>query len=163
MWCESYTIRKSENPRGVPENSLEKAWVAPRFGILAEIAISSGLVAYFGAIFVPSAALRALLSTNSRSTSGSWSSSRRVILHHARDLGNQRAKCDIVGPKLFTIFGRLFWHNSSFVSSFWLRLCVVRVLYHAQLSGHTRCCRKFIGESVGEGKVEHVDGNRDFE
>ena len=24
LWCESYTIRKSENPRGAPENALEK-------------------------------------------------------------------------------------------------------------------------------------------
>ena len=69
MWCESYTIRKSENTRGVPENSLENLWVAARFVMRAKIAISSELVAYFGVKFGVSAALRALSGTNSNCTS----------------------------------------------------------------------------------------------
>mgnify|MGYP001294324641 CR=1 FL=1 len=98
-----------------------------------KIAISSELVAYFGAKFGVFAALRALSSTNSNCTSDSWSLSRRVILYHARDLGNQRAKCDNVGQKIFMTFGLLFWNNPSFINSFWLRLFVVRVLYHMQV------------------------------
>ena len=70
--------------------------------------VSSDLVARFGVKFDVSAALRALSSTDPNCTSDSQSLSRRVILHHARDLGNQRAKCDNVGPTLFGIFGRLF-------------------------------------------------------
>ena len=92
----------------------------------------------FGVKFCVSVALRALSSSNSNCASDSQSLSRRVILHFARDLWNQRAKCDNIRPKLFGIFGRLFWHNSSFVCSFWLRLFVVRVLYHMQVWKHTR-------------------------
>ena len=40
---------------------------------------------------------------------------------------------------------------------------MVRVLYHMQLLEHTRCSRKFIGESVGGGAVGHMSENRDFE
>ena len=72
-----------------------------RSSIRAKIAISNGLVAHFGVKFGVPAALRALSSTISNCTSGSSGLSRRVILHHARDLWNQRAKCDNVGPKLF--------------------------------------------------------------
>ena len=125
--------------------------------------ISSDLVAYLGVKFGASVALRALSSTNSNRTNESQSLSRRVILYHARDLGNQRAKCDNIGPKLFVLFGRLFGHNSRFINSFWLRLFVVRVLYHMQLLEHTRCSRKFIGKNAGAAKVEHMNENRDFE
>ena len=76
--------------------------------------------------------------------------SRRVILHFARDLGNQRNKCDNIGLTLFLFFGRLFEHKSGFVCSFGLRFCVVRVQYHMQLWETTRHSRKFIGKSVGE-------------
>ena len=40
---------------------------------------------------------------------------------------------------------------------------MVRVLYHMQLLEHTRCSRKFIVESLGRGKVEHMSETRDFE
>ena len=113
-------------------------------------------MARFGVKFSVSAALRALSSTISDCTNDSQSLSRRVILHFARDLGNQRAKCDNIGPKLFGVFGRLFGHNSSYINSFWLRLFVVRVLYHMQVWESTRHSRKFIGKSLGERKVEHV-------
>ena len=76
-------------------------------------------------------------------------------LPRAASLGNQRAKCDNVGQTLFMFFGRLFGHNSGFINSFWLRLFVVRVLYHMQVWETTRCSRKFIGKSVGDSKVEH--------
>ena len=128
-----------------------------------ETEIPSDLVTHFGVKFGVSVALRALSSTNSNSTSDSQSLSRRVILYHARDLGNQRAKCDNVGPKLFMVFGRLFGHNSSFVCSFWLRLFVVQVLYHMQVWETPRHSRKFIGSSLGGTKVEHMSENRDFE
>ena len=163
MCCESYAICKSGGTRGVPENSLAKVWAGPRFSICAKIAISSDLVAHFGVKFCVSVALRALSSTISNCTSDSYSLSRRVILYHARDLGNQRAKCDDIGPKLFILFGCLFWHNSSFINSFWLRLFVLRVLYHMQVRETTRCSRKFNGKSLGQGKVEHMGENRDFE
>ena len=71
MWCESYTIRKSENTRGVPENSLEKVWGKVRSSIWAKIAISTDLVTHFGVKFGVSVALRALWSTNSNYTSDS--------------------------------------------------------------------------------------------
>ena len=77
--------------------------------------------------------------------------------------GKQRAKCDNVGPKLFMFFGWVFGHNSSFINSFWLRFCVVRVLYHMQVWETTRHSRKFIGKSLGRPKVEHMSENRDFE
>ena len=125
--------------------------------------ISNDLVACCGAKTGVSAALRALSGTNSNSTSDSQSLSRRVILYHARDLWKQRAKCDNVGPKLFINFGWLFGHNSSFINSFWLRLCVVLVLYHMQVWETPRHSRKFIGSSLGGTKVEHMSENRDFE
>ena len=84
-------------------------------------------------------------------------------LPRAASLGNQRAKCDNIGPQLFGIFGRLFGHNSSCTNSFWLRLFVVRVLYHMQVVEHTRCSRKFIGKSFGGTKVLHMSKNDDFE
>ena len=113
-------------------------------------------MAYFGVKFGVSVALRALSSTNSGCTSDSQSLPRKVTLHHARDLGNQRAKCGNVGPKLFIVFGRLFGHNSGFMNSFWLRLCAARVLYHMQVWESTRCFRKFIGKSLGGTKVGHM-------
>ena len=56
-----------------------------------------------------------------------------------------------------------FWHNSSSINSFWLRLFVVRVLCHMQVLEHTRCSRKLVGKNAGGTSVEHVSENRDFE
>ena len=54
------------------------------------------------------------------------------------------------------IFGRFIGHNLRFANSFWLRLCVVRVLYHMQVWGSPGRSRKFIKNIWVESKVRHV-------
>ena len=82
---------------------------------------------------------------------------------HPSGISPRRCKCANIRPKLFGIFGDIFGHNSSCIYSFWLRLFVVRVLYHMQVVEHTRCYRKFIGKSLGEPKILHISENDDFE
>ena len=81
----------------------------------------------------------------------------------ARDLGSQRAKWVNTGSKLFVVFGDIFGHSSSCTNSFWLRLFMVRVLYHMQVVEHRRCPRKFIRKNAGGYKILHMSKNRDFE
>ena len=120
-------------------------------------------MAHLGAEFRVSAALRAVSSRNLNCTSGSWSLSRKVILHHPQDLGNQQAKRGKVGPKLFVTFGRLVEHKSNYVCLFSLRLFVVRALHHMQVWETPGCSRKFIAKSLGRPKVWYVSGNGAFE
>ena len=40
---------------------------------------------------------------------------------------------------------------------------VVRILYHMQVVGRTRCSRKLLGKSLGGYKVLHVSENCEFE
>ena len=104
---------------------------------------------HFAAKFCVSSALRALSSTNLNFTRNSWSLSRKVILHHAQDLGNQRGKRGTVGPKLFVIFRCLFEHNSSYGCLFWLSLFVVRALYHMQVTGNPGVLQKIHSKKFG--------------
>ena len=80
---------------------------------------------------------------------GFWSQQRRalrVFRAETRLTVYRALQCDTIGAKFFVFFGSLFGQNSRFINSFWLRLFVVRVLYHTQVSETTRHLGKFIGK-----------------
>ena len=82
-------------------------------------------------------ALRALSLSKSDSPSDSPGLFRRVILHFARDLGNQRAKCDNIRPKIFVLFGDIFGaylELHQFVSA--ETVCGLSHISHASCGAH---------------------------
>ena len=81
-----------------------------------------------GGVLYP-AELRARSGANPNRTSDSQILCRNVILHPARDLWGQRAKCGTAWPIIFVNFGRLLGHGSGFVCSCSLGLCQARALY----------------------------------
>ena len=84
--------------------------------------------------------------------------SRTIILHHARDLRDQRAKCGNADSKLSIFCSRLLKHNLGSVCPFWLTLFAVRILYRMQMWKTTNCCRKSIGKGVGQVKSSMCAG-----